>query len=176
MITDSVYSSLTPNVLPRIIAVCSARSTLLGTVSQFAIFKPLSYCFEETIGFDIKVSFASRPVSLLISWYYNQVILQKNFDKRLFSSIGTFHGLKITNWSLFRLGNAVIQSRAFRVGHASYPKWAIAIRSALLRISALSGARRGIKSCSGWTHIRVRRGLKNFGLNTWPAYGLQLVQ
>ena len=26
---------------------------------QFVIFKPLSYCFEETIGFDVKASFAS---------------------------------------------------------------------------------------------------------------------
>ena len=41
---------------------------------QFVIFKPLSYCFEETIGFDVKASFASRPVSPLISWYNNQVI------------------------------------------------------------------------------------------------------
>ena len=30
------------------------------------ILKPLSYCFEETIGYDIKGSFASRPVSRLI--------------------------------------------------------------------------------------------------------------
>ena len=166
MITDSVYSSLTPNVLPRIIPVCSARSTLLGTVSQFVIFKPLSSCFEETIGFDIKASFASRPVSLLISWYNNQMILQKNFDKRLFSSIGTFHGLKITNWSLFRLGNAVIQSRAFRVGHASYPKWGIAIRSAITpNISTIRGPawykillRLNTHSSAPWT--------KNF----WPQH------
>ena len=34
--------------------------------SQVVIFKPLSYCFEETIGYDIKGSFASRPVSRLI--------------------------------------------------------------------------------------------------------------
>ena len=27
------------------------------------IFKPLSYCFEETTEFDVKTSFASRPVS-----------------------------------------------------------------------------------------------------------------
>ena len=33
---------------------------------QFVIFKPLSYCFEEIIGFDIKAAFASRPVSRLI--------------------------------------------------------------------------------------------------------------
>ena len=33
---------------------------------QFIIFKPLSYCFEETIGFDVKASFTSRPVSRLI--------------------------------------------------------------------------------------------------------------
>ena len=28
---------------------------------QFVIFKPLSYCFKEIIGFDVKASFASRP-------------------------------------------------------------------------------------------------------------------
>ena len=33
---------------------------------QFVIFKPLSFCFKETIGFDVKASFASRPVSRLI--------------------------------------------------------------------------------------------------------------
>ena len=46
-----------------------------GIVSmQFVIFKPLNYCFEETIGFDVKASFTSRPISRLISWYNNQVI------------------------------------------------------------------------------------------------------
>ena len=65
-----------------------------GIISmQFVIFKPLSYCFEETIGFDVKASFTSRPVSRLISWYNNQVIQQKNFDKRLFSPTGLF-----TDW------------------------------------------------------------------------------
>ena len=34
---------------------------------QCVIFKPLSYCFEETIGFDVKASFTSRPVSRPIS-------------------------------------------------------------------------------------------------------------
>ena len=33
---------------------------------QFVIFKPLNYCFEETIGFDVKASFASQPVLRLI--------------------------------------------------------------------------------------------------------------
>ena len=33
---------------------------------QFAIFNPLSYCFEETIGFDVKASFTTRPMSPLI--------------------------------------------------------------------------------------------------------------
>ena len=32
---------------------------------QFVIFNPLSYCFEEMIGFDVKALFASRPVSRL---------------------------------------------------------------------------------------------------------------
>ena len=36
-----------------------------GTM-QFVIFKPLSYCFAETIGFNVKASFASRPLSRLI--------------------------------------------------------------------------------------------------------------
>ena len=35
-------------------------------VTQFVIFKPLSYCFQETVGFDVKASFVSRPVSGLI--------------------------------------------------------------------------------------------------------------
>ena len=39
--------------------------------SQLVIFKPLRYYFEETIGFDVKASFASRPVSRLIKWYNN---------------------------------------------------------------------------------------------------------
>ena len=33
---------------------------------QFVIFNRLSCCFEETIGFDVKTSFASRPKSRLI--------------------------------------------------------------------------------------------------------------
>ena len=33
---------------------------------QFVVFKPLSYCFEETIGFDVKALFARPPVPRLI--------------------------------------------------------------------------------------------------------------
>ena len=36
---------------------------------QFLILNPLSYCFKDMIGFDVKASFASRPVSRLIRWY-----------------------------------------------------------------------------------------------------------
>ena len=35
--------------------------TRLSSLIQFVPFKPLSYCFKETIGFDVKASFASRP-------------------------------------------------------------------------------------------------------------------
>ena len=35
-------------------------------IDQFVIFKSLSYCFEETIVFYAKVSFASRPLLRLI--------------------------------------------------------------------------------------------------------------
>ena len=42
--------------------------------TQFVIFNKLSYCFEETIGFDVKASFASRPKSRLTGHLTNQVI------------------------------------------------------------------------------------------------------
>ena len=35
-------------------------------LKQFVIFNPLSYGFEGTVGFDVKSSFANRPVSRLI--------------------------------------------------------------------------------------------------------------
>ena len=35
---------------------------------QFVIFNSLSYCFEDTIRFDVKVTFTSRPVLRLIRW------------------------------------------------------------------------------------------------------------
>ena len=38
-------------------------------LSQFVVFKTLSYFFEGTIEFDVKASFASRPVLRLIRWY-----------------------------------------------------------------------------------------------------------
>ena len=38
-------------------------------IRQFLLFKPLSYCFEETIGFDEKASFPSRPVSRQFRFY-----------------------------------------------------------------------------------------------------------
>ena len=34
--------------------------------NQFVLFKLLSYCFEEKIGFDVKALFTNRPVSRLI--------------------------------------------------------------------------------------------------------------
>ena len=37
-----------------------------GPLLKFVIFKSLNYCFEETIRFDVKTSFASHPVSRLI--------------------------------------------------------------------------------------------------------------
>ena len=46
---------------------------------QFVIFKPLSYCFEETIWFDVKASFASRPLSRLVRWY-NKIIFRKGYS------------------------------------------------------------------------------------------------
>ena len=62
---------------------------------QFVIFKLLSYCFKETIRFDVKASFASRPVSRLIRWYNKPCDKTKNFEKSLFSSTGLFMDWKL---------------------------------------------------------------------------------
>ena len=35
-------------------------------VIVIVVFKPLGYCVEETIGFDVKTSFSRPPVSRLI--------------------------------------------------------------------------------------------------------------
>ena len=43
----------------------ASKNKVIITI-QFVIFKPLSYCFKETIGFDVKASFTSRPMSRLI--------------------------------------------------------------------------------------------------------------
>ena len=64
----------------------------------FVIFEPLSYCFEEKIGFDEKASFTSRPLSRLISWYNKLCDITKEFWEKAIQFHGTFHGLKITNW------------------------------------------------------------------------------
>ena len=50
-------------VLSRIIFLQRLKLASLG---QFVVFKPLSYCFEETVGFDVKAKFARPPVSRLI--------------------------------------------------------------------------------------------------------------
>ena len=64
---------------------------------HIVIFKPLSHSFEETIGIDVKASFASRPVSRLIRWYNNPGDITKLFWEKAIQFHGTFHGLKITN-------------------------------------------------------------------------------
>ena len=53
-------------------------------LTQFVISKPLSYCFGETIRFDVKASFASCPVSRLIRWFNKPGYTTKEFWKRLF--------------------------------------------------------------------------------------------
>ena len=67
-------------------------------LTQFVIFEPLSYCFEETIKFDVKVSYASCLLSRLIKWYNKPGDATKEFWEKVIQFHGTFHGLKITNW------------------------------------------------------------------------------
>ena len=67
--------------------------------NQFVIFEPISYCFKETMGFNIKTSSRSRPVSRLIRWYDKLGDITKEFWEKAIVFHGTFHGLKITNWN-----------------------------------------------------------------------------
>ena len=52
---------------------------------QFITFKALSYCFEETIGFEVKASFARCPVSRLIK--------PGDITKEFYEKTIQFHGL-----------------------------------------------------------------------------------
>ena len=76
--------------------------------TQFVIFKPLSYSFKEKIGFDVKASFASRSVSRLIRWYNKPGEIIKEFWEKAIQFHGSFHGLKIANWTKLNRGSCVI--------------------------------------------------------------------
>ena len=67
----------------------------LKSLNQFVIFKPLNHCFKETVEFDVKASFESRPLSRLIRWYntrwYEKRILIKGYSvSRDFSRIESY--------------------------------------------------------------------------------------
>ena len=66
------------------------------------IFKP----FKETIGFDVKASFASPPVSRLIRWYNKPDDITKEFWEKAIQFDGIFHELKITNCKSKKAGSA----------------------------------------------------------------------
>ena len=53
-------NSISAQIVP-----CTHKKSV--TPVQFVTFKPLRYCLKETVGLDVKASFASRPVSFLIS-------------------------------------------------------------------------------------------------------------
>ena len=44
---------------------------------QFVIFKPLSYCFEETIGFNAKTSFASCQRLILVHYFHQRIFQEE---------------------------------------------------------------------------------------------------
>ena len=60
---------------------------------QFVVFKPLSYYFEETIGFDKQASFPRPQMSLLIK----PGDITKKFQLKAIQFHWTFYGFKITN-------------------------------------------------------------------------------
>ena len=57
---------------------------------QSIIFKLVSYCFEETIGFEVKASFVSRPISRLIRWYNKRILIKGYSVPRDFSWIENY--------------------------------------------------------------------------------------
>ena len=61
---------------------------------QFVIFKPLSYYFEETIGFDVKASSPSCPVFGLIKWYSKPGDIAKEFREKAIQFHTTFYGME----------------------------------------------------------------------------------
>ena len=70
------------------------RFTVRIYYSQRVVFNLLSYCFEGTTGFDVKASFASRPVSRLIRWYNKKIMI------KIYSVSRDFTWIEITNCSL----------------------------------------------------------------------------
>ena len=74
------------------------------TWQQFVIFKPLSYYFKKTIGFDVRASFAGRPLSHLIRWC-NKRILRNSWIENyklagVLTSVGKPHiSSQMTFWS-----------------------------------------------------------------------------
>ena len=91
----SIYRSNQP--LWKFTALQKLILIILQLTNQLVVLEPLSYCFKQTIGIDVKASFISCPVSLLITWYntrwYKKIVLRKGYLVPR-----TFHGLKITNW------------------------------------------------------------------------------
>ena len=76
------------------------------------------------------------------------------YSSVFYSRCPTWISIYIRSWvNLHGVENSGEEMRLFGVGHEdiqSYPKRGIAIRSVLLRISALSGAQFRIKSYSDW--------------------------
>ena len=68
---------------------------IIKLLAQFVIFKPLSYCFKQTIGFDVKASFASGPLSRLIRWCNKPGDKTKEFWEKAISSTGLFMDWKL---------------------------------------------------------------------------------
>ena len=96
-------NSNTKNINPNLTFYSSPRNRKIAIIwknriNRTQIFKPLSYCFEETIEFDVKASFASCPLSRLIRWYNKPGDITKEFWQKAVQFHGTFHGLKITSW------------------------------------------------------------------------------
>ena len=97
--TDPTYSFL----LISLILINWVDKTENVWLIEFVIFKPQSYCFRQTIVFDIKTSYASRPLSRLIRLYKKRIDITKKFWEKTIQCHGTVYGLQITNWIVEQL-------------------------------------------------------------------------
>ena len=75
-------------VLPKVLLFTKSWNAI-----QLVVFKPISYCFEETIGFDKQTSFARPPVLPLIK----SGDITKEFPEKTIQFHWNFNRLKITN-------------------------------------------------------------------------------
>ena len=90
---NQVFAIYSFTILHRLMQLCFTRACTgrsdFKAWFQFVVFKSLSYCFKETIGFDVKASFARPPPSVSHLFKPGEKAIQ--FHR-------TFCGFIVRNW------------------------------------------------------------------------------